>query len=80
MANIAIITITRASLQRCRFQWALKVGKKETWGDVKGDDPESAAATAINLAILHNDGIGYSIFAPKEVLDCIPIDLRNVRS
>lgn len=79
MADIVVVTIIRADLQRCRYQWAIKAGKKETFGDVKGNDPEAAAAMAVNLAILHNQGVGHSILAPKEVLDCIPQDLRNAR-
>lgn len=74
-----LISITRANLQRAKYQWSLKAGKKETWGDVIGNDPESAAAMAVNLAILHNEGHGYVIMGPKEVLDCIPQEIRSAQ-
>lgn len=80
MRNIAIVTITETRLQRCKYQWSLKVGKKESWGDVCGNSPESAAAMAVNLAILHNQGCGYTILGPRDVLDCIPNDIRNYRN
>jgi len=77
--EIAIITITEYASMPGRFKWAAKVGRDERFGDCPGHGPEAAAAMAVDRAIQFNKG-GYSIFGPREVLACIPADIRNVRA
>lgn len=47
-------------------------GKAKAY-DVRG--AEAAAANAMEFAMREKNG--YQIFAPKDVLECIPIDMRG---
>ena len=74
----AIITVTQYPSMPGRYKWAVKNGKKEYFGDVPDHGPEAAAAGAIDVAIRHGNG-NYTILAPKNVLDCIPLEFKSQR-
>lgn len=74
----ALISITEYRSMPGRYKWSVKTGKKEMFGEA-GQGPEAAAATAVDKAITFGEADGYSIFAPKAVLEFIPDDMRNSR-
>lgn len=76
---IAIIAVTEYPSMPGRYKWSAKVGGKNLRGDLMGGGPEAAAAAALDVAIRHGQA-GYTILAPKAVLDCIPADIRSKRS
>ena len=41
-----------------------------------GSNPEAAAAKAVDVAITNGES-GYIILAPREVLDCIPVEIQK---
>jgi|GEM_PF-6431308 hypothetical protein len=76
---IATITITQYPSMPWRYKWSVQAGSLRQSGDVPGSGPEGAAAVAIEKS--HKYGVrGYTIFAPREVLDQIPADLRSRRN
>lgn len=74
----ALISITEYPSMPGRYKWSVKTGKRELFGEA-GQGPEAAAATAVDKAITFGEADGYSIFAPKAVLEFIPDDMRNSR-
>lgn len=70
----AIITITE---HNGSFLYSFEAGSLSKTRYRAGLDASSAAAKAMELAISHGDQRGYVIFAPKQVLDLIPVDLRS---
>jgi hypothetical protein len=67
-----IITITELA----RAPGSFEMRSSRIRGNVSaGRGPEAAAASAMSEAIA--GGGGYVIFAPKEVLACIPADMRS---
>ena len=76
---ITIISVTEYPSMPGRYKWSAKVGVKNLRGYIMGGGPEAAAAAALDVAIRHGKD-GYTILAPKAVLDCIPADIRSKRS
>lgn len=76
---LTIITVTEYASMPGRYKWAVQSGQKSFFGDVTPSNPESAAAAAVDVAIRHGRG-NYTILAPKKVLDCIPPEIRSMRS
>lgn len=72
---ITVITVTEQAPQGGgRYQCHYKTGVGKTVRSEAGYGPESAAATAMRIAL--NVPGRYAIFGPKPVLDCIPAELR----
>jgi hypothetical protein len=70
-----IITITESASMPGRYTCTTKKGAGRTYtGDVKGCDPGSAAAIAMERAL--NAGGAYLILGPKKVMDFIPAEMR----
>lgn len=72
-----IITITQNRRYPGKsYEYAISgVGVRAQRGMQAGYDPGEAAAKAMELAIGHG-GTGYVIFAPDEVMERIPKDMR----
>lgn len=76
----AVITITEMATIRGRYLYSLKgKGARTINGYDAGNDPSAAAATAMRLAVQFED-TGYAIFAPKNVIDLIPLDMRQANA
>ena len=71
-----IITIVESPSMPGVFTGTLKNTGRRPIHIEAGRDPAAAAAKAIDLA-LHHGRHGYAIFAPKKVLDYIPIEFRS---
>lgn len=72
----AIITITRNPSSTSEYHAAVQSDAYKSTRIRAGNEPSAAAAKAVELAIAHG-GSGYHIFAPQEVMSCIPSDMRG---
>lgn len=75
----AIITITENPAMPGSFTIAVESLSLSFNGLRAGHDPSAAAARAMQ-AVCDLRGADYTIFAPKKVLEHIPVDLRHRRS
>lgn len=71
-----IITITKNPASTSEYHAAVQSETHKSTRMRAGNEPSAAAAKAVELAIAHGSS-GYHIFAPQEVMDCIPADMRT---
>jgi len=71
-----VVTITNYN-NSGRYMYTLsKKGKVVRSKHDAGSNPEAAAAKAVDVAMTNGE-FGYIILAPREVLNCIPLEIQR---